>query len=378
MAAAGWTESEARGALDRVLKSEALKGSEGLRQMLEYLGRRALRGETGEVKEYTVGVEACGKPESYDPQKDASVRVQAGRLRKRLEEYYAGEGAAERVRVDLPKGRFEVVFEGRAAQRKNRWKVWAAVVAGVLICVAVAVALKWPRQEAAEMWRPFLDSRVATLAVIGSPAFYVGEREKLWVRLPEREDEEGGRAEVEQLRAKLGLLKGPRYDFASMGDALVVQKLTAFLTRAGVQVKTVAAHQATWESASEGNLILLGDWQTNPLLRRLPVTRDFDLRDDGVAENRNPKPGEPLAYAPGDGECSFAVAATYAGLKPGREILTIQARNAAAAAGALESLMDRESAANLLRHAGGRHFQLLVKVWLDRGAVVKTEAVTCH
>lgn len=401
MPAGGWIREEAREALTRVLKSEALRGSEGLRQMLEYLGERALRGETEELKEYTVGVEACGKPESYDPQKDASVRVQAGRLRKRLEEYYAGEGAAERVRVDLPKGRFEVVFQGREPERRApnewHWKRWA-VGAAAVACLAWAAVLQrqvweWEgryglkeRDEvvgrAAEMWRPFLDRRVPTLAVIGSPAFYVSGDEKLWVRLPEREDEGSGRGELEKLGAKLGLLNGPRYDYASMADALAAQKLTAFLAGAGVRVKTVAAHQATWEAAAEGNLILLGDWQTNPLLRRLPVMRDFDLRETGLAQNRNPRPGEPLAYTLGtnEGQSAFVVAATYAGLKPGREILAIQAQNAAAAAGALESLMDRDSATSLLGRAGvsGRHYQMLLKVWLDHGTAVKTEFVTCH
>lgn len=398
MPTGAWTREEAREALQRVLRSEALRSSEGLRQMLEYLGERALRGETAELKEYTVGVEACGKPESYDPQRDASVRVQAGRLRKRLEEYYEGEGSAERLRVELPKGRFEAVFEARAAKRRGgkggNWKGWAmgAALAGCLVWALALQRQVWEwegryglrerdaAEMPAEMWRPFLDRRVGTLAVIGSPAFYAGENERLWVRLPEREDEGSGRAEVEKLRAKLGLLDGPRYDYASMGDALAVQKLTGFLAGAGVKVKTVAAHQATWEAASEGNLILLGEWQTNPLLRRLPVNRDFDVREEGLAQNRNPRAGEPLAYTlkGARGQSAFAVAATYAGLKPKREILAIQAQNAAAAAGALESLMDRESAAGLLGCAGGRHFQLLMRVWLDRGSAVKTELVACH
>jgi hypothetical protein len=384
-----------------VLQSETLRGSEGLRQMLQFLGERALRGEAGELKEYTVGVEACGKPESYDPQKDASVRVQAGRLRKRLGEYYAGEGAAERVVVDVPKGRFEVVFRRRDTEqggaRQWNWKMWA-VGAAAVACLSWAMILQRQVREwegryglqerdemegrVAETWRPFLDRRAPTLAVIGSPAFYVSGDEKFWVRLPEREDEGSSRAELEKLRAKLGLLNGPRYEYASMADALAVQKLTAFLARAGVSVRTVGAHQATWEAASEGNLILLGEWQTNPLLRGLPVSRDFDLRQAGLAQNRNPQPGEPLAYTLGadEGTGAFVVAATYAGLKPGREILAIQAQNAAGAAGALESLMDRESAAGLLGRAGahGRHYQMLLKVWLDRGAAVKTEFVTCH
>ena len=415
-AAAGSTEA-AREAVERVLRSEALRGSEGLRQMLAYLAEKSLSAPAVELKEYTVGVEACGKPESYDPQRDASVRVQAGRLRKRLQEYYAAEGAADKVVLEVPKGRFEVQFHARDSEQGRQVlslpegtahvltpaRAWAAACA-LLAAGSLLWALSLRRQMgewdarygiaereraaagAPEFWRPFLDRNIPTLAVIGSPAFYAGRDQQLWVRVPEPGDEQpdGGRAALDALRAKLGLLEGPRYDFAAMGDTLAVQKLTAYLAAAGVRLKTVAAHQATWEAAAEGNLILLGDWQTNPLLRRLPVNRDFDLREDGLAHNRNPKPGEPLAYTPpsGQGQSAFAVAATYAGLKPGREILAIQAQNPGAAAGVLESLMDPQSAQSLFRRAGapaqGRHFQMLLRVWLDRGSAVKTEFVTCH
>ena len=61
-----------------------------------------------------IGIEACGKPASYDPQKDASVRVQVGRLRGKLEDYYAAEGVADPIILELPKGRFSLQFRTRS------------------------------------------------------------------------------------------------------------------------------------------------------------------------------------------------------------------------------------------------------------------------
>ena len=56
------------------------------------------------MKGYTIGVEVFGRPADFDAQSDALVRVEAGRLRRRLVEYYAGEGAADPVRIELPRG----------------------------------------------------------------------------------------------------------------------------------------------------------------------------------------------------------------------------------------------------------------------------------
>ena len=90
--------------LQRILESRAFHPSEVLRRLLEYLGRKELQGEAEDLKEYTVGIEAFGKPDTYDPKTDSSVRVQAGKLRQKLDEYYRTEGLADPLIVELPKG----------------------------------------------------------------------------------------------------------------------------------------------------------------------------------------------------------------------------------------------------------------------------------
>ena len=65
-----------RAQLDRVLESETFRNKESLRSLLRYLAEKAMGGEAESLKEYTVGVEHLHKPQDYDPQIDASVRVQ--------------------------------------------------------------------------------------------------------------------------------------------------------------------------------------------------------------------------------------------------------------------------------------------------------------
>lgn len=61
--------------LAKILGGETLRGKDTLRALLSYLVERTLDGSAESLKEYTIGVEAFGKPADYNPQEDASVRV---------------------------------------------------------------------------------------------------------------------------------------------------------------------------------------------------------------------------------------------------------------------------------------------------------------
>src|SRR5579864_6692783 len=81
--------------LNRILCSRAFRDRETLQHLLEYLVQRTLDGSADNLKEYVIGVDVFGKPDGYDPQSDASVRVQIGKLRRKLEEYYLAEGVSD-------------------------------------------------------------------------------------------------------------------------------------------------------------------------------------------------------------------------------------------------------------------------------------------
>ena len=98
-------------ALARVLSSTVLGGSPRLRRFLEYVVRHALTGATDCLKEYTIGVEVFERGWRFDPSRDAIVRVEALKLRQKLGVYYRTEGATDQVRIALPKGSYEPVFE---------------------------------------------------------------------------------------------------------------------------------------------------------------------------------------------------------------------------------------------------------------------------
>ena len=109
------TGEEARAQLERLLASAALAGSTRLRRFLSFTVERALAGDGQPLKEYTVGIEVFDRGPDYDPRIDSIVRVEAGRLRARLDEYYRGEGSDDSVIISIPRGGYTPIFERRAA-----------------------------------------------------------------------------------------------------------------------------------------------------------------------------------------------------------------------------------------------------------------------
>ncbi|MFG1478362.1 hypothetical protein V5F53_06795 [Xanthobacter sp. V4C-4] len=114
-APAGATEREqaVRAALERVLASADLCTSPRLGAFLRYVVDATLGGRAGEIKGYTIAVEALGRPATFDPQADPIVRVEATRLRRALQNYYNTSGLNDPLVIHIPKGGYVPQFEAR-------------------------------------------------------------------------------------------------------------------------------------------------------------------------------------------------------------------------------------------------------------------------
>ena len=97
--------------LGRILASNAFERSNRARELLRFLVERTVEGDTDRLKEYTLGTQALGRRESFDPRTDPIVRAEASRLRARLELYYAAEGRSDPLIITLPKGSYVPVFD---------------------------------------------------------------------------------------------------------------------------------------------------------------------------------------------------------------------------------------------------------------------------
>ncbi len=165
-------EDEVRLAVQTVLSSQTFSRSQQLSRLLKYLCDSLLAHGADRIAEYSIGVEALGRAADFDPTQDAAVRVEMHRLRRRLRDYYNGEGAADAVRIEIPSGRYapvvsraveeskagtgvneiapetEALLPGDGPQTprlpfRGRAVFWGSI-AGVMVA-ALAATLAWPR-----------------------------------------------------------------------------------------------------------------------------------------------------------------------------------------------------------------------------------------
>lgn len=138
-----------------MLASAGFAGSDRLSRFLRYVVERALDGEAGQLKEYVIGREVFDRNEDYDPRLDSIVRVEAGRLRSKIDEYYNGPGRESDVVIQFRRGSYAPSFEVRTtassglvqpsdrvnppAAAPRRWRLRLGVAAAVLVLAAVVV-----------------------------------------------------------------------------------------------------------------------------------------------------------------------------------------------------------------------------------------------
>jgi hypothetical protein len=155
---------EARELLHRVAGSAQFQKSKRLRDLLLYVGERSLRDPQCILREQEIGVDVLGRAPDYDTSHDTLVRVQVSQLRKKLQEYFAGEGSHEPLIIEIPKGSYVPVFRARSAETKNEtvegeqypsvttfrraipWQI-AAPIAVIVVLLAVVAWLGISRQR---------------------------------------------------------------------------------------------------------------------------------------------------------------------------------------------------------------------------------------
>lgn len=153
------TTDDIRNQLERIVASPQFAGSARLIRFLRYVVERSLAGEGARLKEFVVGTEVFDRGAEYDPRVDSIVRVEAGRLRRKLDEFYESAGSDDAVLIGLKKGSYSPSFEYRGAAAvactpvKMRRRVMVAALAGAAVIFA-AVAFLWTPDSPAPIAKP--------------------------------------------------------------------------------------------------------------------------------------------------------------------------------------------------------------------------------
>jgi len=146
MAETGFSQADLlRSQAEQIRASEFLGRSATTRRLFDFLVERSLSGT--ETREMDIAVEVFDRREAVDLTQDASVRVYIHRLRRRLEEYYAGPGREEPARLSMPKGSYRIEVQatdvaqtGGPAPRPNRM-ILAALALAIVALGALTYAI---------------------------------------------------------------------------------------------------------------------------------------------------------------------------------------------------------------------------------------------
>jgi len=99
--------------LQKMLSSDLFARSERMSRFLSFTVEESLKGNATNLKEYLIGVEVFDKPDTLDPRLDPIVRVEAGRLRAKLREYYETDGREDAIFIHFPPRTYMPAFQRR-------------------------------------------------------------------------------------------------------------------------------------------------------------------------------------------------------------------------------------------------------------------------
>jgi hypothetical protein len=360
----------AREQVDRILRSEVLRNAEALRRLFAYLAEKSLAGLAPRLKEYSVGVDVFGKPEDYDPQKDPSVRIQASKLRQKLEEYYLKEGQNDPVFIEFPKGHFQLQFRRReeavpAGAPRWKWKTvalalaaaWGITLAAFLLPRAFRPSPLTPEQRA--IWSPLLEGNRPLVLCLGTPLFI--KTEQGFFRSPQI-----NRWEEVQESASLGWLKAELasggakevHIYTGFGDALGALEIARLVCAAGRSFLVRRSSALSWDELLNVNVVFLGPPKYTPRINEIPAPMDFVMEGREI-RNLRPKPGEPASFQgnwPNDSPYvteDYALISRIPGLHGRGRYLILSASSTEGTAAAALYVTDPKFASELVRRVSG-------------------------
>jgi hypothetical protein len=397
----------------KLVNSHSLHGSESLTRLLEYLAKHAVEHPGTPLKEYQIATELYGRPADFDPQVDSTIRVQAGRLRAKLADYYATEGAGDRLIIDLPRGAYLLSFHERPAgpaevrplksthtepervgqQGPSRERILIQALVAALLIVGgyllgsihksnqspnsalASIAEPVPR-EFQLFWQPFVKQADDPWVVFSNAAF-VGRPETGMRYYNKARDS----SEV-------------AWDhYTGVGEVLAVHSLDQVFELFHRNLLVKRGSLFSLDDAKNNNLIFMGSPAENLSLGDIPSTKEFVFRrvtsgprkGDLAIVSEHRVAGEANTYlASPSGTLlteDYAVIGLVPGLNPTRSVLILAGTTTFGTQAAVEFVSRRDTLKILLSKLGFtspgdlKPFEALLRVKVARGVPTETELV---
>jgi len=304
-----------------MLASTAFRTSKQARSLLQYLVNQAIGGHDAMFKERIVGVNVFARNPDYNTGDDPIVRVRASDLRKRLAQYYAGEGAESPIRIQIHQGSYQPVFtragqvhatdhapeavsslqttpefhslpidsmisnSGVSVFKARRLRRRYYILAGTIACllgVACTVLVRQTQKTATDLfWEPVLNSSRPVLIYFGTNAVYQFSREFLnRYRTTHNVEQEGQEFFVDlpgSTKIDAGDI-GRAEDYVAGSDFAAATPLISLLNRRAKAFELRWGHDISIGDLRDGPVILVGGFNNELTLE---VTRSLHFVFEG-------------------------------------------------------------------------------------------------
>jgi hypothetical protein len=396
--------------IEKLTHSHALRKAESLCKLLRYLANHALAHPGVPLKEYKIATEVFGRPADFNPQADSAIRVQAGRLRLKLVDYYSHEGLADSIIVEMPNGAYTLDFHHREIARPialpapvifpsehipgkstGGWRIAVVVLSFVLVAALAAVAaLSSELNSIREKSRSELSSSAAlrmfwSQFASGAGAPWVIFSNAAFVGRPET-----GMRYLDPVRDPRNLILD---HYTGVGEVLAVHALDQVFNLLKHPVLVKRGSLFSLDDARNNNLIFVGSPAENRTLLDLPGSQEFVFtriesrphEGDLAIVNVHPEAGEPRAFYPSDPSQplleDYAIVALVRGLDPARHVMILAGTTTIGTQAAVEYVCGKDSVEELLRRlalppgAELKPFEALLRIKVTRGVPVGTQLV---
>ena len=320
---------EIRLELELILKSAQFIRAEKQSQLLTYLCQKCVEGKGGDLKESLIAVEVFHRDGGYTPTEDSTVRVQVYELRRRLREYYAGEGRERPVRVEIPRGSYSPRFVREAgtapealpavpatrsqstqSQSRTGWYILAvAAVASIILNFWLMLAPSTFRPEARtapipnkdyesylELFVPENKPRGTLLCLSNPPILLIdGAHKPLAQSFVKHQTIPMSPNITQALRPQLPFvyLHPTADEYTGMGEAACAYQLGRLMQNLNLRTQLTQARFMNWDRAVEDNVVVLGMPFSNPWMDKNVSSRLFQNTDDGLRLLISPSAAEP-------------------------------------------------------------------------------------
>jgi hypothetical protein len=384
-------QDEIRKLAEALRADKALGRSPVLNKLFDFLAARS--GDAASPKEVEIAAEVFGRDAGFDVGQDASVRVYMHRLRRKLDDYYVGRGAAEDGRLTIPKGEYRIVLrssgEEASAPRAvgalslRDYRVWAAALAAVvLVNVLIWGGVTWWRSSqdtfayarSSPAWTALFGNDRPVTVVVGDYYIFAETDGVSGVDRLVREFDINSPKDLADHLAMNPELMG-RYEdvdlhYLPVASAFALNQLAPLLSsgpRGGQRVRTVLASDLTPDMLKQSNIIYIGYLSALGILRgpvfagsRFKIGESYDELIDQTTRRRYTS--EEGLSGQGQTRRDFGYFSSFAGPE-GNRIMVIAGTRDIAVMQMAEAAVGRATLGAMTRMAGpGNSFEALYEV----------------